>query len=366
MGNSTKKTNAITPKIKSLKIENFRGIKKFELNDLGKINIFLGRNSVSKTSILEAIWLNTGMRSVNNIQAIDTFRNIHYKNIDDYLLTFNNLNPENHPEIILNIEGQNRKAVIKPLYDFPTPMNSTQNGNGIENIKKISYPELSNKKAIRGYELCFEVDGQKYSSKLLLDNQHVPSSPSYKEIYYSYMFTPHLRSILGIQEMVTDEKEQELIESMKKIDNRITSIAEVNGEFLVGIDIGKRIPLKLLGEGLISIISIQATLYHMRNQFLLIDEIDNGLHYKSQELVWEIITEQSFNNNIDCFITSHSKEMLETLSRFLAKEENEKYQNLFKFYTLFKNKNNYLDTSIYNYNEFAEEIEYNGEMRGFF
>ena len=366
MGNSTKKTSTAIPKIKKLEINNFRGIQNLKLSDLGKINVFLGRNSVGKTSILEAIWLNTGMRSVSYIQAIDAFRNIQYKSIDDYLLTFHNLNTENHPEIILNIEGQNRKASINPLYDLPSPMNSMQNGNGVENKNQPPYPEFSNKKAIKGYELCFEVDGQKYSSTLSVDNQHSPSSPSYKEIYTASMVAPHLRSIIGIRGMVTNEKEQELIESMKKLDNRITSISEVNGEFLVGIGIGKRIPLKLLGEGLISIINIQSNFYLMKDQFILIDEIENGLHYKSQELVWEIVAKQSFNDNIDCFITSHSKEMMETLSKFLAKKENEKYQKLFKFYTLFRDKDNELQSNNYDFKKFSKAMKDGFEIRGLF
>ena len=104
----------------------------------------------------------------------------------------------------------------------------------------------------------------------------------------------------------------------------------------------------------------------MRNQFLLIDEIENGLHYKSQELVWQIVAEQSFNNNIDCFIASHSKEMMETLSQFLAKKENEKYQKLFKFYTLFRNKDNELKSNNYDFKKFYKAMGDDFEIRGLF
>ena len=42
---------------KSLKIENFRGFKSFELQHLGRVNLLVGANNSGKTSILEAIKL---------------------------------------------------------------------------------------------------------------------------------------------------------------------------------------------------------------------------------------------------------------------------------------------------------------------
>jgi len=43
--------------LKSLYIRNFRGIKEAEIEELTDVNIFIGRNSVGKSSILEAIYL---------------------------------------------------------------------------------------------------------------------------------------------------------------------------------------------------------------------------------------------------------------------------------------------------------------------
>ncbi|WP_414548719.1 AAA family ATPase [Anabaena sp. CCY 0017] len=43
--------------LKSVKIENFRGFKSFELQQLGRINLLVGKNNSGKTSLLEAIQL---------------------------------------------------------------------------------------------------------------------------------------------------------------------------------------------------------------------------------------------------------------------------------------------------------------------
>jgi AAA15 family ATPase/GTPase len=40
-----------------IKIENFKGIKYCEISDLGKVNVFVGRNDSGKSSILDALCL---------------------------------------------------------------------------------------------------------------------------------------------------------------------------------------------------------------------------------------------------------------------------------------------------------------------
>jgi hypothetical protein len=40
--------------LKSVKIENFRGFQSFELQQLGRVNLLVGKNNTGKTSILEA------------------------------------------------------------------------------------------------------------------------------------------------------------------------------------------------------------------------------------------------------------------------------------------------------------------------
>jgi len=41
--------------LQSLKIEGFRGFQNFEMANLGRINLLVGKNNSGKTSILEAI-----------------------------------------------------------------------------------------------------------------------------------------------------------------------------------------------------------------------------------------------------------------------------------------------------------------------
>jgi AAA15 family ATPase/GTPase len=51
--------------LRSLKIENFRCFPSFELKQLGRVNLLVGKNNSGKTSILEGINLFYSQRKVN-------------------------------------------------------------------------------------------------------------------------------------------------------------------------------------------------------------------------------------------------------------------------------------------------------------
>lgn len=49
---------------KNIEIKNFRGIDHLAIDDLSRVNVFLGQNGSGKTSILEAILMLAGMYSI--------------------------------------------------------------------------------------------------------------------------------------------------------------------------------------------------------------------------------------------------------------------------------------------------------------
>ena len=45
--------------ISSINIKGFRGFSRFEMSDLGRVNLLVGANNSGKTSLLEALYLLT-------------------------------------------------------------------------------------------------------------------------------------------------------------------------------------------------------------------------------------------------------------------------------------------------------------------
>jgi AAA15 family ATPase/GTPase len=49
------KNGSLAMKIKNLSIQNFRGFRHFDMNDLGRVNLIVGTNNCGKTTALEAV-----------------------------------------------------------------------------------------------------------------------------------------------------------------------------------------------------------------------------------------------------------------------------------------------------------------------
>jgi predicted ATPase len=65
-------------------------------------------------------------------------------------------------------------------------------------------------------------------------------------------------------------------------------------------------PLKRLGDGVNRLFALALALVHAKGGLLLLDEIENGIHYSLQENVWTFILEISRRLDIQVFATTHS------------------------------------------------------------
>ena len=61
---------------KSLKIENFRGFEKFEIDGFKQVNLFVGENNCGKTSLLEALFVSVSPENLNLPAKVNQIRNI--------------------------------------------------------------------------------------------------------------------------------------------------------------------------------------------------------------------------------------------------------------------------------------------------
>jgi hypothetical protein len=67
-----------------------------------------------------------------------------------------------------------------------------------------------------------------------------------------------------------------------------------------------RVPLRTFGDGVNRLFGIVLSLCNARNGVLLVDEIENGLHYSVQSDVWRAIFRLANDLDVQVFATSHS------------------------------------------------------------
>jgi hypothetical protein len=70
------------------------------------------------------------------------------------------------------------------------------------------------------------------------------------------------------------------------------------------------IPRPLMGEGLRRVLSIVLAIANAPGGVVLIDEIENGLHYSVQKKVWQAIAQAARQADVQVFATTHSWECL--------------------------------------------------------
>lgn len=349
------------PKIKNLEIKNFRGIDHLKIDKLSKINIFVGRNGIGKTSILEALWLLAGKKSKNLM--LNAFRKIDNVILDDYLSAFYKLDINKNIQISSGI----KKVEITTLSLQENIEGDIANINDIN--QKIDTKENYKKEFLLNY---YENNNLKLSTKEKMQDNQLVTEIIKKEKKFnlneeSALIIDHSVNVSTVDSFLNDNKEKDLVFFLQKINRHIEGVRiDTNKNILFKHkEMNKFISKKFFGDGISKLFSFYLGLYSQKDQYAVIDEIENGLHYRSQEIAWKVIMEESAKNNTDLFITTHSYEMLESLVKVLGQEENEKYRNLFSIYNLFKNPNkeNKLDINSYQYNDFKEDIQDKIEIR---
>jgi AAA15 family ATPase/GTPase len=118
-----------------------------------------------------------------------------------------------------------------------------------------------------------------------------------------------------MEKLLVNKQMDRIIESLREIDNKITDIRMGAGGIIyadVGLD--KMLPINIMGDGIRRILSIIAAVSDMQGGVLLVDEIENGLHYSSLKILWKALLKALEVYNVQLFATTHSNECIAALA----------------------------------------------------
>ena len=125
--------------------------------------------------------------------------------------------------------------------------------------------------------------------------------------------------------------------------------------------INEMLPLGMSGDGLRRFLNIVACSANPMTNIILIDEIDNGLHYSAYKKLWEAIFALATSTNKQVFVTTHSKETLYKLNEML--EENTDYQKELRLYTIERTLKKGIQAYKYTYEGLSGACENDIEIR---
>lgn len=328
--------------LNNLEIDGFRGINKLRMEGLGRVNLLVGKNNSGKTRVLDAIRVFSESASPLVFTQISKEHDEHYDTNEEWLRT----NNANFLRYFFNYRTLPTKDDIKII--------SIGDGEGFE-VTVHHQPIIEER---------FEEDGRiRIKRRLIKDttDADIDSNPTYdaivstiiknKEIIsrliiadtdvennelsmrgegfvirrkrqdHNYKYIPS--SFVDYEELATlwdmivlSDKEAIIIDMMKIIDSKIDDLAFIGEKSrrdrhpIIRLIGDTPAPLGSLGDGAYRVFQLALNLVNAQHGFLLIDEFENGLHYKTQTAIWSFIFDFASKLDIQVFATTHSSDCI--------------------------------------------------------
>jgi AAA15 family ATPase/GTPase len=349
--------------IKNITIENFKCFQKLHIEGMENVNLIGGKNNVGKTAFLEAVELLVSSNEPNelmvNIYNLLTRRQVHQDSTEDFILDFIKederqikISTESKKcEICLNIQSDG--VYFEPEFDeerenlIPT----TSLSLAINGDKK-SFPieRLLRRTAF----FMRQISNMRQISKM--DKVNFVGSTKTKEREIAILYGS----------LVDLEREDFLNDSLRKFDDNLISIKQrvTKKNVFLKLKLKDRqtpVLLSSLGEGLNRYIAVLCAIWASKDGFLLIDEIENGIHYTNYSKLWQLIFQASAEANCQLFITSHSKECIEAFNKVQLEDQS----NRGAYFEFYKNlKTNMITASKRDKKQLNYSLTHQGRMRG--
>jgi hypothetical protein len=324
-------------------IKNFRCFKDFSIDTLERINLIGGKNNVGKTAFLEALFLLLNTTDVQSIFIINEIRGIKITEGDAAAIReilwshlFNNYDEKATISISSELETGSRISVsLKQSYGVPitlpvgtsvrerysinpvdssTPLVTGTSSRGIYSSEKPA-------SGLRALNLTYlDINGKEYSIDIQVDDVsgiRIPPpiiNPIFPHSFLSARYrSTHQEIAKRYGPLEINGSSKDLLNDLNIVEpklKKISSISSAGGMLYGDIGASRMLPFSIMGDGLVSFTSLLLAISSASNGIVLIDEIDNGLHYSVLVKVWQAIAETARLYNTQVFATTHSWECI--------------------------------------------------------
>jgi predicted ATPase len=321
----------------SFRAENYRCFKDITVEPLQRVNLIAGKNNVGKTALLEAIWLHHENHNPTLAYIVNVIRGLgRFKPAEFLWELFRGRNP--HTEITLS-------ARMKPARESETGPTNTLTIDLPPHRTGFAFPEASalfkigdvqpvTQRTEASVQFTFQdgVSGAtttfsaEVTSEGVINSQQTPEPTSRFLAPYPGEAMEFLAVTLS--DLIAIREESRVVSILRIIEARLEDLLVLQqqaGFPMVWADLGAggRLPLPLLGDGMKRLLSISLGLQLSKGGVLIVDEVENGLHYSVMKKVWKVIAEAARELDVQVFASTHSEECIRSAHE--AFSEGEKY-----------------------------------------
>lgn len=300
--------------LNSLEIRRFRAFEDIRIERLGRVNLIVGKNNVGKTCLLEAIQLYARSGSPALISELLGSRDESpLSNLDAVAINFPDLLPGLKYLFFGRRELTNLLETIQvgPVNTPDKTLTITIGGFSSYNTVDDQGPRFSihmGKKQL----VNFSLSSSTYPRLPLTEFRGTTcvsiqagglSSRQIGELWDGIALTTLEQEVRTALQIIAPGTEGiSVVGDPASAQGRIPIVKIKN--------IDEPLPLRSLGDGMQRMFGIALALVNARNGILLIDEIENGIHYLVQPDLWHLIFRLAQQLNAQVFATTHSWDCL--------------------------------------------------------
>lgn len=359
--------------ITKLDIENFKDLNTLKINNLSQVTLISGKNNIGKTSILEAIIL-----LLNNNQSSAIVPFLANREIKDF--SVNRLYNE-------GIEFETAVSGIFCNHSLSKKISITSNDRTLDICINDATPYKNDdyNSVTDSLELTYFINNIKvnYTSLKGSDGKYKANISKWKpDSVSTFLINEHggLDSITNkfnrssksnvvdlfdsIRKNPQENLKDKLIQGLKLLDKTIEDVEiginQISKEPQIELSrsTSKPVPLSSFGHGMKRFFNIILATVCAKNGVLLIDEIENGIHYSVLGEMWTLIFELAKLNNCQIIATTHSWEFASYVTN-----QSPENQKLFSFINIARLKNGELSSATYDYQKFNYAMNQDIEVR---
>ncbi|MDW8369531.1 MAG: AAA family ATPase, partial [Geminicoccaceae bacterium] len=322
--------------LRNLRIERFRGIRDLELLDLAPVTILTGRNGCGKTSVLEAAFLLCGLSNASLVFSLAAFRGV--PAIAGVDTAFRVLLPdlgeggtvliegsagrhESQARLSLEIAGITAAVAAGPTTEprarlVGVEFRASSPSGPLPGLVRWE-PEPAG--AVGSFDVGpLRVEGMPGLRTVVPENPDLLPARFVRP--QPHVVMPELHALLT--ELVKRAETGGVLELVRLVAPGVRGIQPLveGGQPVIYVDIGKKqlYPAQILGGGFVNLLQLAAFMCDDLSRLLLIDEIEDGLHYSVMQSLADAVITFAHERGKQFIIATHSRDIVSAFANAAA------------------------------------------------
>jgi hypothetical protein len=338
------------PKLTELYLKNFRGVRHLEIDHLGHVNLFVGKNSDGKSTILEAIRILAAedpardvvemlmsrgevSRDLSGLKSTDEGVRVAFES-----LFFDRPSVRPFSRHSLFVSGGLNLPSLKIELDWAKEEYDPEQDAVQLKLLESDSPEDPDQyravvRIIRDERLFRSIrlesrDVNSLVRRMRLYSHQREKMPNVYSVGPTGLSNANLFQIWDT--IALTELEHRVVAALRLISPEIEKVALVgNGEarssarqFIVKTrGFTSPVPMASLGDGIQRMLGVVLAIVGAADGVALIDEIENGVHYSVMEKLWSVLFASAKELNVQVFVATHSLDCIRAFQKVSRSDE---------------------------------------------